>query len=166
MTENQDAPQETPARPVRVPNVSPNAKSGLDHEVIGSAAVDAYDSEFGAPDEADDQGPGPSNIEVPAGDLDSRIAWVGEAEDQDEAAARADAVYSHEADAGDTDLEDLGTRLRTAVYGDAADQHTPEPADPPQGDENAAQGAQEGDDGTPAPDDPTAAPQTAADPAQ
>lgn len=40
MTEQQ---QETEAAPVRVPNVSPGAVSGLDHEVIGANAGEAYD---------------------------------------------------------------------------------------------------------------------------
>lgn len=40
MTEDQ---QTEAAAPVRVPNVSPGAVSGLDHEVIGSNAGEAYD---------------------------------------------------------------------------------------------------------------------------
>lgn len=37
--------------PVRVPNVSPGAVSGLDHQVIGSAANDAYDAQQASPQE-------------------------------------------------------------------------------------------------------------------
>jgi hypothetical protein len=57
------------------------------------------------------------DVVVPEGDLDARVTWVGEAGTQEESAARASAVYRHEQDAGDTDLEELGARLRTAVYG-------------------------------------------------
>lgn len=48
MTENQQG------APVRVPNVRPGAVSGLDHEVIGSAANDAYDAQQPSPAEAAD----------------------------------------------------------------------------------------------------------------
>lgn len=56
-------------------------------------------------------------LEVPAGDLDSRVVWVSEGETEDDRKARADAVFGHERDAGDTDLAALGGRLTAAVYG-------------------------------------------------
>jgi len=102
--EQQDAG--APAQTVRVPNVRPGAKSGLDHTVIGSDAL--------APDVDDDE-----PLEVPDGDLDSQIAWVAAAEDQGEAHDRADAVYTKQEDDGADggSLEALSARLREAVYG-------------------------------------------------
>lgn len=69
-----------------------------------------------------------AGIEVPEGDLDSRIEWVAGAEDQETARLRADAIFQHEKDAGDTDLEALGARLTAAVYGDRT-QPEPEPVE-------------------------------------
>lgn len=100
------------SRPVTVPNVTPGAKSGLAHEVIGSAAQDAYD--------ATNDGEGDEQLEVPAGDLESRLAWAAEPEDVDERHDRADAIYAHEEAAGDTDLDELRSRLTLAVYGEAS----------------------------------------------
>lgn len=45
------------APPTRVPNVTPGAKSGLDHEVIGSAAQDAYDVTHPADEVTGDEEP-------------------------------------------------------------------------------------------------------------
>lgn len=97
-----------PAQTVRVPNVSPGAKSGLDHTVIGSDALTPDDS-------GDDE---VAELEVPDGDLASRLEWVAAGEDQAEKSARADALYGHEQEVGDTDMEELSTQLRIAVYGD------------------------------------------------
>lgn len=66
-------------------------------------------------------------IEVPEGDTDARIAWVHEADDQGEATRRANALHRHATEAGDTDLEELGVRLRAAVYGNGGGSTEPEP---------------------------------------
>lgn len=110
MTENEPTPETEAPAPVRVPNVSHGAISGLDHEVIGAAAIEAHEAQLTAPEPGDDT--------VPEGDLDSRVAWVSEPDEQPERAHRADLVYEHEKDADDgTDLDALAARLRDAVYG-------------------------------------------------
>lgn len=131
-TEEQTAPEAddttdsgTPAQTVRVPNVSPGAKSGLDHTVIGSDALAPPQD-----DEDDDQGDDePDGDPMPDGDLDARLAWVGEAQDSDTAKARADKVWAAHQD--DTDPEAngrLASGLHTAVYGKPAEtgQHVAE----------------------------------------
>jgi hypothetical protein len=107
----------TPAQTVRVPNVSPGAKSGLDHTVIGADALD--------PDTADDADEPTSPEEpdteaLPDGDVDAKVAWVDAAEDQDTASSRADKVYAWAAESGPSPeyLSDLSAKLRRAVYGE------------------------------------------------
>jgi hypothetical protein len=107
----------SPAQTVRVPNVSPGAKSGIDHTVIGSDALapqgDDDDSDSGDGGGADD---GASDL--PDGDTDAHVAWVNEAETRDEARRRADLVYANAEKAGTSDeLGELASRLHTAVYG-------------------------------------------------
>jgi hypothetical protein len=103
-TEQQADPQQTddaqdggsPAQSVRVPNVSPNAKSGLDHTVIGSNAL------------------------ADAGDRAEALAWVTAGEDDDETRERADAVWAKFSD-DDAESETnaaLAADLRSAVYGE------------------------------------------------
>ena len=135
--------------PVRVPNVRPNARSGLSGEVIGSDAIAAYEENqrLAANGEpiTGEEGTAPDGTEamnaetgvvstggllppvpgqdggsplVPQGDLDARVAWVAEAEDPDEADARANAVWLHEQETGDLseeDLEALARRLQEAA---------------------------------------------------
>lgn len=134
--------------PIRVPNVRPNARSGLSGEVIGSDAITAYEENLrlaaegqpitgtvhtGGPNEGllppIDQSSG--TLLVPAGDLDSRIAWVAEAETSDIAGERADAIWQHEQTTGDLSAEemnDLAARLATAVHGARAEVKVPEDA--------------------------------------
>lgn len=52
MTDTEATEPTTTARPVRVPNVSPGAISGLGHAVIGSASQEVYDAEATAQDDA------------------------------------------------------------------------------------------------------------------
>lgn len=125
MTDTDTANENTDtSRPVRVPNVSPNARSGLSGEVIGSNAVAAYDeNEALAADgepitgtEVKDDG-----VLVPAGTLEERIAWAREADEQEERAARADAIWQHEkATEGEgwtgNAQAALSADLRAAVY--------------------------------------------------
>lgn len=68
MTENADTPQDTSAdaAPVRVPNVSVGARSGLDHEVIGANAQAAYDENQRLAESDSDDGDGD-----PDGDADT-----------------------------------------------------------------------------------------------
>lgn len=116
----------TTARPVRVPNVSPNARSGLSGEVIGSNAALAYDENQRLADAGEPVTPDmPAHIvgvEVPEGDLETRLGWVREAEPA-ERGTRADAIWYHEQAAGlsDADKEVLSVALRQAVYHDGGD---------------------------------------------
>lgn len=118
-TSSDDATEGRPAQTVRVPNVSPNAKSGLDHTIIGSNALADAGEEHEPDDEAQDDG---DDGDVPQGDLDAALAWLGEAEDSDTARERADAVWKVYRQGDDPDDSpanaDLATRLRAAVYGD------------------------------------------------
>jgi hypothetical protein len=111
MTEN-STPE---APPVRVPNVSAGAKSGLAHEVIGANAQAAYDENQRLAAEQE-----PDAITVPAGTMEERLAWVSSTEDPDERGARADAIYQHEVDTGSSDaqLAEVSAGLRQAVYQD------------------------------------------------
>lgn len=108
----------TPA-PVRVPNVSPGARSGLDHQVIGENAILAHQANL----ELDASDVPAAGVTVPAGDDASRIVWVGEAETRDDRAARADAVFQHATDTGadPEELETLAAGLRAAVDPDEDD---------------------------------------------
>lgn len=105
-----------PAQTVRVPNVSPNAKSGLDHTIIGANAL--ADTPQDTADDADDD-------PRPDGTLDDNIAWIKAAEDSDTARDRADRVWAAFVKDGDgdneADNEALATALREAVYGPPAD---------------------------------------------
>lgn len=115
-TEQDTAPEAaeesgTPAQTVRVPNVSPNAKSGLDHTIIGANAL------AGAGDDADPFDH-PGDDSMPQGDAEAALRWVTSAEDSDTAKARADAVWGKYGDPADSEgSSDLDTALRSAVYG-------------------------------------------------
>lgn len=120
-TEQEPAPEAdeqqesgAPVQTVRVPNVRPGAKSGIDHIVIGSDALDPDASMGEEAEEEADTDP------MPEGDFDARMAWVREAEDQETASARADKVYDAYRD--DDTVTDLGAQLRAAVYGDSGGQ--------------------------------------------
>jgi hypothetical protein len=109
----------TPTQTVRVPNVSPGAKSGLDHTVIGADALAPPEGD----DEADQDDEEPDPDPMPDGDLDARLAWVGEAQDQDTAKARADKVWAAHEDSDDPEATGrLASALHAAVYGKAAGQ--------------------------------------------
>lgn len=104
-----------PAQTVRVPNVSPGAKSGLEHIVIGSDAL--------APDEdTDESDTGEPAVNLPDIDQEGRVAWVADAEDQDEARERADAVWAEYKADETVDHEALAASLHSAVYGKPDDQ--------------------------------------------
>lgn len=60
---------------------------------------------------------GAEGIEVPAGDMESRLAWIAETDDMAERKARATAIYEHESDSG-ADLDGLDELLDSAVYGE------------------------------------------------
>lgn len=115
---DQTADEGSPAQTVRVPNVSANAKSGLDHTVIGANALADDDSDD---DQADDSEPDEDGEDEgpPTGDQDAALAWVREAQDSDTAKQRADAVWSEYGE-GQGDDSDLAKALRAAVYGDGA----------------------------------------------
>lgn len=51
--------------PTRVPNVSPGARSGIDHTVIGSAAQDAHDAQQDAADPEDEDPTGTDDGTTP-----------------------------------------------------------------------------------------------------
>jgi hypothetical protein len=131
--EADDTTSGSPAQTVRVPNVSPNAKSGLDHTIIGSNALDSA----GAADDDTDPFDHPGDDSMPRGDLDAALAWVGEAEDSDTAKARADAVWlaygqgdGNGAPAAGPANDGLAEALREAVKGKSAtapDPGTPDP---------------------------------------
>lgn len=77
--------------------------------------------------EASTDGTPVPGLEVPEGDLDTRLAWVAEGESKEERTARANAVYAHAQEAGDTDdLEALGGQLTAAVYGEPETEQEPE----------------------------------------
>lgn len=81
--------EETVSAPVTVPNVSPGALSGLDHEVIGSAAQDAYEATQDAAAEAEpDLSVAPVIPDGEDGDPitgEALTAWVsGDAEENDD----------------------------------------------------------------------------------
>lgn len=109
-TPDHDATEEqAPATSVRIPNVRPGAVSGLDHVLLAPDAAVAAES----PDEDE------AGVDVPDGDLDSRIAWVKDTDDDTERSERADAVWAAES-AANTDedhLSDVAQKLRDAVNG-------------------------------------------------
>lgn len=142
------------SRPVRVPNVSPNARSGLSGEVIGSNAVEAYDQNAALADAGepitgvtaeggtteplpplDPSSYAPDALPIPPdGTLGEQVAWVREGETEEERSQRADAVFSA---AKATDLDTvaeahLAGDLRAAVYLDQ-----PAPGDLPDVPEDA-----------------------------
>lgn len=106
--------------PVRVPNVSPGAKSGLDHTVIGANAQEAYDANetlAAEGTEGHDSGPDTEEI-VPAGTLEERLTWVSEGDTSEEKTRRADVIWQHETEADpEADKAALSEQLRNAVYG-------------------------------------------------
>ena len=127
MTEDTATTSDTPANtpPVRVPNVSAGAVSGLAHEVIGSNAQAAYEENQRLAGEqpegfTTDGDPDRSvGVEVPAGDLDSRVQWVSEGADETERGSRANAVWDHETTTDpDANHDELSARLTAAVYPD------------------------------------------------
>lgn len=113
--------QSVEAPPVRVPNVSPGARSGLDHEVIGSNAAEAYAANVALSEQE------PAGEEVPDFDAtwsaEERLQWVREGEDHEQRGNRADAIYSDAKSQGADDqaLDLLGADLREAVYHDGGD---------------------------------------------
>lgn len=117
----------TPA-PVRVPNVSPGARSGLDHQVIGENAILAHQANLelnttDADETINARLARAAAVTVPAGDEASRVVWVGEAETLEDRIARADAVFQHATDTGadHEELETLAAGLRAAVDPDEDD---------------------------------------------
>lgn len=108
--------------PIRVPNVSPDAKSGLDHQVIGSNAQEAY-----AATEAE--------VTVPEDltTVDAVLEWVREDESTSQARAKAalDAEQAKsEEDQRSTLVGPLEALLAAADdSGDSGDDLTPDDAD-------------------------------------
>lgn len=133
-------------QPVRVPNVSPGARSGLDHEVIGSNAQEAYDENERLAAEAD-------LPEVPEDltTVDDLLGWVTEVEDDETAEARARAVLAAEKAKPEDDqrvtlIEPLEASL--AEDGDADSEDENGPQSDPDGDagpETQGDGSQDGD---------------------
>lgn len=171
MTEDDQTQQDQPSTttaPVRVPNVSPGAVSGLDHEPLGSNAQAAYDANedlsnglnpetgeaLGETVETEqDQGAGPASVEVPDGTLDEQIEWVsGKGEDTtpETRAARADALYAQES-AKDGFSEDDGDSLSARLHEAVGEEPAPETVttetqeDAGQGGEDQAQQEGQGD---------------------
>jgi hypothetical protein len=136
----------SPAQTVRVPNVSANAKSGLDHTIIGSNALAAADDDQG--DDAETTAPSDdAPADMPTGDQDAALAWIAEAQDSDTAKERADAVWKAYAQPGDGDDSDLAKALRSTVYGNADPAPTP-PADPAPGEVTTTAAAPASDQGS------------------
>lgn len=79
--------------------------------------ADAQDAAEKAHTEAVANGQPIEGITVPDGDLDARVGWASEAETAEERTQRAQALYDHAKEAGDTDLQVLSGRLTAAVYG-------------------------------------------------
>jgi hypothetical protein len=116
-TTSDDATEGRPAQTVRVPNVSPGAKSGLDHTVIGSDALAGAGEQDEEPDTEDDG----DDPDVPQGDLDAAVAWVKDAEDSDDTKARADRVWKVYANGEGSNDGTVAAALQVAVYGDPTD---------------------------------------------
>lgn len=137
MTEQQT---DQPDRPVTVPNVSPHAKSGISHEVIGSAAQTAYDDEYGAPEPSTDEGQqdAVASAELDTATREEQLAWVAAGETPEEKSQRADVVFTRlDRDPETTDEQrvELGQQLHAAVYPETADgtdtkDGTPEQTEP------------------------------------
>jgi hypothetical protein len=82
-TEATEPEQSQPtSAPVRVPNVSPGAKSGIDHQVIGGAAQDAYDATEGAHDGEDATGTDDGTAGEAGAEVPTTEAVVGSAAPQ------------------------------------------------------------------------------------
>lgn len=61
--------------------------------------------------------PKSKGVEVPAGDIDSRLAWVAEDDDLETRRSRGQALWEHEEAAGhEIEPDLLGEKLRDAVY--------------------------------------------------
>lgn len=114
---------EATARPT-VPNVRPHAVSGLGHELLNPDAAAATE----APTPESDPDPYASSVgvEVPAGDLASRLVWVSDSEDHDERGQRADAIWAYE---NTTDPEGDHSELAAALK-HAVDQTEEQPTNP------------------------------------
>lgn len=123
-------------QPVRVPNVSPGARSGLDHEVIGANAQEAYDENKRLSQES---GSG-ETPETPDGDLPEvpedltseadLLGWVTEVEDDETAEARARAVLAAEkAKPEDEQRVTLVEPLEASLSDDGGDAGTETPGD-------------------------------------
>lgn len=97
-----------------VKNVRPGALAG------NLTPLDPADAEVPQDDDTVANDPleqDPVGVEVPAGDLETRLAWVRESEDADARSARASALWAHEqASDPDGDHEQLADQLRRAVY--------------------------------------------------
>lgn len=114
------------AAPVRVPNVSPGARSGIDHEVIGANAQEAHEANLAIADAS----PSADSDDFDATwTLDQQVEWVAAGGDADQRGRRADSVYgqARAEQATDEALGDLSTRLTSAVHGPVPDdQDAPE----------------------------------------
>lgn len=124
-TEQEQAPEAeqtddngAPAQTVRVPNVSPGAMSGLDHQVIGSNALAPQEDD--GDEDAEPEAEEPDTDPMPDADVDAKLAWVREAEDSDTATARADKVWTFGTDPEPSEeyKATLAARLRAAVHGE------------------------------------------------
>lgn len=134
MTTNENQP----AAPVRIPNVSPGALSGLDHEVIGSAAVEAYEAQAGFDPDPDFEPTGNDGPVIPedATTVDALLEWVSKAEGVEEYRARAELVLAAEQDRADGERVTLVEPLRATL----ADDPEPEPVNPAEGQNPVASG--------------------------
>lgn len=135
-------------QPVRVPNVSPGARSGLDHEVIGSNAQEA------AVENERLAGEGLGLPEVPEDrtTVEDLLAWVSEAEDDETAEARAYAVLTAERDKPEDEQRKTLIEPLEASLSDAEDDGDPEtPGDGSQAGSAAPDASGDGTtaDGTP-----------------
>lgn len=105
---------DTEATRPRVPNVRPSAINGLGHVLLNpdaAAAAETPDTTTGDPYASS------VGVEIPAGDLESRLAWIRDGETQGERTERADAIWAHENTTDpDADHSDLAGKLQAAVH--------------------------------------------------
>lgn len=92
-------------------------EAGLSYDIQGSddVAVDEIEDQADVADVTADG----EELEVPAGELEDRVQWISEGEDESERTKRANAVWTHEVDAGMTEAEAEGAKalIHAAVYG-------------------------------------------------
>jgi hypothetical protein len=92
-------------------------EAGLSYEHEDTEPVEEKVGED-TPIDPDDNAP--ADLEVPAGTLEERVAWVAEGEDESERTKRANAVHLHEVETGgltDDEVEELNANLTAAVHG-------------------------------------------------